>query len=316
MFKCTDCGQLYDTKPEYCDCGNNVFIEEQPEVKSQVPKQQKISASQPHIVYKKTIDLYAILIFIACIILSICSWVFIGSGNNTSETKETVSKSPKAVNIPSIDELWKENTYKPRSEVVVEEKPISQPVVEPKKITILPKKEKKETNVVVEKPQNKVQEKVQQTTVQSMTEEEKQALIKKLTTKNIPEVKKEPVKKLETTKNESEVKEPTPVKVDYAAQKRELNAYKIALRNKLGGSINFAAVIGDGKCAVTFKLDSTGNLINRSFSLQSSNDSLNDAVYAAVMQNPTFKAPPEGYKNETLTLSVKMYGGQFEVDLK
>ena len=27
MYKCTDCGQEFDTKPEYCDCGNNIFEE-------------------------------------------------------------------------------------------------------------------------------------------------------------------------------------------------------------------------------------------------------------------------------------------------
>ena len=145
-----------------------------------------------------------------------------------------------------------------------------------------------------------------------MTDAQKQAIIKRLTSSPQPIKKVEPVKTVEA----KPAPKAEPPKVDYAAQKRELAAYKVALRNKIGGNINFAAVIGDGRCAITFKLDSSGNLVNRAFSQQSDNDSLNDAVYAAMMQNPTFKAPPAGYKNETLTLSVRMYGGQFEVDLK
>ena len=28
MYKCTECGQEYTQKPEYCDCGNNIFEQE------------------------------------------------------------------------------------------------------------------------------------------------------------------------------------------------------------------------------------------------------------------------------------------------
>ena len=104
-------------------------------------------------------------------------------------------------------------------------------------------------------------------------------------------------------------------KVNAAAQKRELLNYKIALRNKIASNINFAAVVGDGSCAIAFKISQSGKLTNRAFSKQSTNDSLNDAVYNAVMQTPAYNPPPSGYKNETLKLSVTMYGGNFEVDL-
>ena len=26
-YKCSDCGEIFDNKPDYCDCGNNVFEE-------------------------------------------------------------------------------------------------------------------------------------------------------------------------------------------------------------------------------------------------------------------------------------------------
>jgi len=96
---------------------------------------------------------------------------------------------------------------------------------------------------------------------------------------------------------------------------QEVNNYKASLRNTIGKKINFANVVGDGSCAVSFTVDSNGKLTNRKFSKQSSNITLNDAVYSAMMSTPTFKAPPEGYKGETMTINVKFYNGNFEISL-
>ena len=27
MFKCSECGQEFEIKPDYCDCGNDIFEE-------------------------------------------------------------------------------------------------------------------------------------------------------------------------------------------------------------------------------------------------------------------------------------------------
>ena len=94
-----------------------------------------------------------------------------------------------------------------------------------------------------------------------------------------------------------------------------LNSYKIGLRNKIGSHIDFASVAGDGACAVTFKIDVNGKLINRKFVQQSENTSLNDAVYNAMLAVPNYKTPPSTYKDNTLKLSVKFISGNFEVSL-
>lgn len=325
MFRCTDCGQEYEVKPDYCDCGNDLFEEitetapnPTPAVKSTIPQRPELP--------RRTVDLPSLIIFLTCIVLSVLSWIFIG--RDTTQTEPAVAESaPKTVNIPSIDKLWKEN---PAPVKIVEPEPVAPPAPvvvskpapksEPKKITILPQKKPAAKPVTTSKPVAPAQP-PQKTVSPSMTEAQKQEIIKKLTASQKPQTAAPaPVKKAEEPKPAQVTKapepQPQPPKIDYAAQKKELLAYKTALRNKLGGNINFAAVIGDGKCAITFKIDGTGNLTNRAFSVQSSNDSLNDAVYAAMMQNPTFKAPPAGYKNETLTLSVQIYGGNFEVSLK
>ena len=346
-YKCTDCGQEYDVKPEFCDCGNNLF-EEISDNKSEEKFEDLKNIYQqaefkPEFSKKRNVDVPSVLIFILCIILSILSWIFIGK--DTQNFAQIALEEPVQTNIqeiPSIDKLWKEKTP---SATTVKPEPASEPVaaktVEKKIDNNQVKKVEasKKTTQTVTKPQQTAKTKSsQQTTskpqqtVQSkpasqqpqptMTEQEKQAIIEKLTTKNTPapktqttQSKQEPqkteVKQEIKPEGKAEVKAP-----DTAQFKKEFDAYKIALRNKLGKSINFAAVIGDGNCAVTFKLDQTGNLINRKFSVQSKNNSLNDAVYAAMMQNATFKEPPAGYGGETLTLTVKMYGGNFEVALK
>jgi TonB family protein len=88
------------------------------------------------------------------------------------------------------------------------------------------------------------------------------------------------------------------------------------LRNTIGKKINFANVVGDGNCAITFTINSSGKLTNRKFSQQSSNITLNDAVYSAMRATPSFNPPPEGYKNETLTFYVKIYDGNYEISLR
>jgi len=100
-----------------------------------------------------------------------------------------------------------------------------------------------------------------------------------------------------------------------AAAKQEYANYKVQLRNTIGRKIDFTKVIGDGSCTVAFKIDSTGRLVNRSFAKQSSNNTLNDAVYAAVMATPTFNPPPGAYNNETLNLNIRFTNGNFEISL-
>jgi len=103
--------------------------------------------------------------------------------------------------------------------------------------------------------------------------------------------------------------------IDTQALKRELDSYKIGLRNTLGRKVDFTKVIGDGECVVAFKIASNGKLTNRSFAKQSSNITLNDAVYSAIMSTPSYNPPPSGYKNETLNLKIRFYGGNYDVSL-
>ena len=103
--------------------------------------------------------------------------------------------------------------------------------------------------------------------------------------------------------------------VNTAKIKREYDNYKILLRNSLGKKINFTNVIGDGECVISFRINSSGKLIERKFYKQSSNITLNEAVYSAVMSMPSYNPPPSGYKNETLYLKISFYNGNFSISL-
>lgn len=330
MFKCTDCGQEYEIKPDYCECGNNVFEE----ILSPPPPPPKTSSRSTAVRdverTRAVVDLPSLLIFLTCIILSILSLIFIGRDNGKKEDAAVAERKQEILlEIPSIDKLWIEKKSVP---VVETPLPVPSPVVSApvkKKVVPVPAKSPalvKQSASVPSTPVSSVQKPEKtQTVSKSMTEKQKEEIIKKLTTPKKVEKKPEPSKPASQVKVEQTTKpvvQPEPqkqvvvVKPDPAQLRRELAAYKIALRNKIASNINFAGIIGDGSCAVTFKLDSSGNLVERKFSVQSDNNSVNDVVYAAMMQNPSFNAPPEGYKNETLTLSVKMYGGNFAVTLK
>ena len=111
---------------------------------------------------------------------------------------------------------------------------------------------------------------------------------------------------------------PTPTQMTTqatATSPQELKNYKIALRNKIASKIDFLSVVGDGNCTVVFKISSNGALTERKFQKQSDNDSLNDAVYKAVLSVPSYNPPPKGYNNELLRLGVKIVGENFEVSL-
>ena len=300
MYKCTDCGQEYKIKPEYCDCGNNIFEEIQEVIKPKEAIYHSQRANKPSKRVEKNLsgEILSWLIFTICIILSALALMFLG--NSSTPTKTEVNSKPKVSvkkNIPSIDELWVEPNIdvKPQEE----EKPsILQSIFDAPVVQRIKNRQNQQSIKTERKitPTPQPAPPVQQVVTPPQPRGEQ--------IKNPPsQAPKEP-----------ELKQ-IPPKIDEAALRREYTKYKIALRNTIAANIDFAGIIGDGKCAVTFKIDQAGNLINRKFAIQSNNNSLNDVVYNAMMQNPTFQQPPKGYKNETLTLSVKMYDGNFEVTL-
>lgn len=340
MFRCTDCGQEFDIKPEYCDCGNNVFEEVIAKPIEQEQNNNKELLNPPKNEYtqeyqRKPLDEQisplAMVIFGICLILSLLSIIFIGKNPDTetqTETEKITQEKPKQ-NIPSINTFW-DNTPATIKVAAVQPAPVQLIPVQAKPVEV---QKPVQTVKSVQKPATTVKQPTQTQKPKTTVQQPKKTETKPVQTQKQTTVTQKPAQTSQTTskidvskyipKQTTQTQQTQTVqkvqeqpKVNTAAQQKELLNYKIALRNKIASNINFVQVVGDGNCKITFKLDANGNLVNRSFSVQSPNNSLNDVVYNAMMQNPTFKTPPAGYKNETLTLSVKMYGGNFEVDLR
>ena len=300
--------------------------------------------------YRRRLDLPSITFLLVCIIISAIILFFpVNSSDKNKDKTAEAEKSQQSVtkkvnrNIPSIDELWIANKPAASTSAPAKQKkePVNQPVQSVEKaITSLFNREAKipqtahtssYTPAPVTSSVPKTQPARKTTSSSSYTPSKKatpRATPKKTTQTSQKTVKKQTEqkqntapKKTTTTAATTTVFQPAQqstqkqTRTNTAAQKQALLNYKIALRNKIVSNINFGTIVGDGSCVITFKISSSGQLVSRAFAKQSTNDSLNEAVYNGVMQTPAYNPPPSGYKNETLKLSVTMYGGNFEVDL-
>ena len=279
---------------------------------------------------KKSLDPISLIIFFVCIVLSFYVVLLAWNPKDADIVEETKQKINTPKEIPSIDNFWnnalpvvRQEQPKPKQEETnIVKQVISFP--EPKKveipkvkqavqpkITVVPLK-KATTKKTVSKPATTLVKPQINTNTQEQAKKQAEELAKQKAEAERKKAEAELFKKLQTeqAKKQAEAKAK-----QVQVNKQELISYKSNLRNALARRIDFTKVIGDGSCTVSFKIDSTGRLINRSFSKQSSNNTLNDAVYNAVMSMPTFNPPPSAYNNEVLNLSIRFYNGNFEISL-
>lgn len=280
MYKCSDCGAEYKTKPDYCDCGNDSFIE--------IKEERKEFKLKP-----VNVDL-SIWVLVGCLILSLLVLMFFANPKPQEETvTRKVTKPINEKQIPDIETFWdntpvKVKTVKTTETTVVEEKS------EPQKTLtqwFKPKSEPVQQKTVQQK--KTVQTKTVTKTTPTATSNKQTQTTKKTTTTNV--VKKTPTK---TVANSTEV----------------LN-YKYRLRNALFSKLNYSQIKGSGKCGIQFSVNSEGKLINRAFIFQSDNKSLNDEVYKMMMRLPVYKTPPQGYKGELIKITIEFNNDEYEVKL-
>ena len=332
MYKCTECGSEYEIKPDFCDCGNDEFKEvllsvTVEKVESQnVPQKEIVTPKAPKSI-KRTLQFepISLAIFIFCILISFYVIFFAWNVVENEIISEKTDTLKTTANIPSINTFWNNSLPEIKKEEIAKLVEIQKP--EPQKTintvkTVQPKQTAAKTvKNTVSKPSvsntnkkttQKTQPKPAKTTVQTSSAPTQSKQVQQNVTNNTSSQKPvQEVKKQEQPKV-VEVQKPA---VDTQALKRELDSYKISLRNTIGRKIDFTQVIGDGECIISFKINSSGVLTNRAFKQQSTNITLNDAVYKAFMATPSYNPPPQGYKNETLNLKVSFYNGNFQVSL-
>lgn len=347
MYKCTECGMEFENKPDYCDCGNDEFVltviepekqEENPVKTEETPPvaeksipaeeffksqtEQKVNYNNPSSDERNKLPVspIAIYVFAVCVIYAFYILIF---WNPVQQTTEKITKEIEKIEnvaIPSIDKLWKDPDpakivqqnnkvdNKQKTDAVQSDKtisalkPVQKPVTKPKTVNTNQPKTTAKTKTNNNNQTQQVKP-VQQPQIQQDDAAKKAAEAAKKAQEAKQKAEAEALKAAEQARKN-------------AMAKQELHSYKINLRNTIAQKIDFTKVIGDGDCAVTFKLDSSGRLVSRTFAKQSSNITLNNAVYNAVMAVPSYVAPPSGYSNETLRLNVKFTNGNFAITLE
>lgn len=298
MFVCTECKAKYQDKPEYCDCGNNIFEEifigdvdssndeNLPFIKPKASNRSFFERNPSLERLAKSFDILSVSIFSICILLSILSWIFIGketptqmqSRKNQHLVQQKV-KSPKK--IPSLNSFW-DNTL-PKEKVTA---PLNPPV---------------QVQTPLPAPMPVQEAPIQRTPVMPIPQVRRhQDLIPTINRRDIVLPKKKDIAKPSQS-------------INRVSSSIALNEYKGAIRQRLLSHLAVTSVTGEGRCSVEFSVDNSGRLVNRRFARLSDNKSLNDAVYNMMMSVPRVSPPPPEYGGQPIRLSFYFNNGYYEV---
>lgn len=314
MYKCTDCKSEYEQKPEYCDCGNNLFEEtatvktssikdfpsEQERLKTDIDNKNTeggFLAQYPKInKCFKSIDVLSGSIFVVCIILSIFAWLFIGSGPaQKHQAKKQVIKTQqtKITKIPKLDSFWNDTLPKQKQEDT-ENSPEINVTSQPQQFSE-PQTQRISQPIAPEFPQMRPKHQM----LPRFNEP------KNFTPRFNPPQMAQP---------HPQVSKPIAPKIhNKTSNDNNMNRYKSALRQLLFSHLAVASIQGSGKCQIEFAIAPSGKLLGRKFSQLSDNKSLNDAVYNMLMSVPQYYPPPSDYKGEKIRLTFSFDNGYYEV---
>lgn len=397
MFKCSECGNEYEIKPKYCDCGNDIFINvekdftpQEVELDEEIDDDIIETAPRRRNLRKKSFSPVGMAVFGICIILSLLVLFVIGNPKKDLTKTEIKKEIQEQTEIPSIDSYWDNTAVKiakgeepqpqkqenildkivsqiipqsqPKKEIKVDANVVKTPVPAPKKSAVATQKttavktqppktqpktatSQKQTTqktaskqtpaqpvMTVEDLTNKIrnqysaQNQTPATQPKQTTTTVKQSAPIPQTTSKTPTTAQTTQTQTKNTQTQTTAKPQKQTQTQTAAAtvmptksqaqlRQELAAYKSGLRNAIGRKVDFTKVIGDGECSLSFKINSSGRLTSKAFTKQSSNITLNDAVFNALNTMTSYNPPPEGYNGETLRLNIKFYNGNFEISL-
>ena len=340
MFRCFECKKEYKEKPEYCECGNDTFefVQEvvKPEKKPQKSQKRELSLDEKY-------KLMSWGFFLICIVFSIIVWLIpVREQAVKNEEKPVSATAEPKKNIPNIDKFWdstppkysanvqpepetanKEviplnvNPYENKVAKLVDQtnrqnltqqsKPQAKPATQQQAKKT---EQKKSTQAIKPAPvQNKPKEQAKST--QQKNVQPKTQNVQEQTKPKTQQVQEQPKPKQQT----QEVKPAEQPKKTYNPNSQAMLKYKGELRAALFRKLPVGSVKGSGTCSVHFAVDSTGKLINRGFTKQSDNKSLNDAVYYMMMSVPKFTAPPAEYSGEKINMNIKFNNGSYEITI-
>ena len=351
MYKCLECGCEYETKPDFCDCGNDSFkkidavTKDFSNVQKDAPVKIKKSFDEqyPELSrFLKTLDPISVAIFTVCIILSICSFIFIKPNEKTAQT--VVKKEKIASKVADINSFWNDTPPKqqikeiaiPTEEVQIANqiKDIISKVTEPQpvnKTTVNQTTQKQPVKAATanvsktsKTAQPQTQKQAQKNTQQKISpktqqNQQTQKIQSQSQTIYQPQPNQQkPIQQVQQTQQPvitTPITQTAQTNTQTIKGAEDFNNYKNGLRNLIGRKIDFTKVYGNGSCIVEFKINSNGQLTNKKFTRQSENNTLNDEVFKAVNTTYSYKNPPSSYSGGLLHLVVKFSNGNYSVTL-
>lgn len=235
-----------------------------------------IEEKQPLSLEQKS-EIVSRIFFAICVIIAVSVW-FIPMSKKVEHSQKPAAKTNTA--IPDINKIWNDTPiYKPKT--------TEQPITQTAPIILTPTEPVQKKNLVTAKTEPpKVLEKPK-----------------------APAAIKEPVQIIETPQK---VEPPKPV---YNPNSPAMINYKTKLRAALFSKFAVGSIQGSGNCSISFSVDKTGKLVNRKFTKESDNKSLNDTVYYMLMSVPKFTAPPEEYNGETIRMNFSINNGNYEISI-
>ena len=278
------CGKKFETKPDYCDCGNDTFQNIQPAIS------------------KKTSDNKMILWLAVGFIVFLTFILLIAA---PKDNKKLLSDTTNNQQKPSVTEA--QTTSQPElttpNQVIT---PQTNNVIPPTKPQPIAKTSVKSQTTKKQLTNIQAQSKAKQTktltgTSTKTTTAAKVVPVTKSTTQTVKPQTQPQTKQTNTTTNKP-------------AMSEEYYNYKLTLRQALFSKLSVASVQGSGSCGIEFSIDSTGKLINRGFTFQSDNKSVNDEVYKMLMRMPKFYPPPSGVQSEKIKMVFKFDNGSYYVN--
>lgn len=153
MFRCTDCNAEYKIKPDYCDCGNNMFNE----IPEQMPAHSYTAIPAGQII--------SIIIFVFCLILAVIPWTIPAQKSKPVSSPAKLEKQE--ANIPDIDKIWNDKTAKALPPITAQQT-AAEPKKSPASRVVTPTTQQPaKNNVTAPKKQSSQKPKQQQTVNQN-----------------------------------------------------------------------------------------------------------------------------------------------------
>lgn len=325
IYKCNNCGRNYNLKPDFCECGNNEFVEvvenfdystvktdfnsgkdvdflyAQNDSNSDEQESQDVNAYENDLKKQRTSEIVAIVVFVVVLITALIM-IFSNVSALLKKSQEKTASVEIESYIPSdVNEYWTESKSVNTSTQSARQSNNTNSVnvnnskfLDVSKVSKVSKTEKtsgmKQNSKPISQPNKNINS---SNTV-------------KITQKKSPENQKTQIVAKNTNSVSKSLNKP-----DSTISVEEYLRYKNSLRNRLFANFPILTVQGQGSAKVAFSVAADGKLTNRRFVSQSGNKSLDDAMYHMLMRVPVYSPPPSGFEGREIVMSMDFNNGHY-----